>query len=385
MSRKTWAIAIFVLTTILFLAGPLLVVLAGEPLGANELILPTLFAFPVVGLLIATHRPDNTVAWICLTVGLAFGLDATLWGVYFYGEANPGTVASPGAWATAGDAFAMPGLFLIMTLLLLLFPTGRLPSPKWRWFARITGVLLVVGLASGFFLPEAGGWGRPEGVANPMAIAGAEDVEMVLVLLFGCVVASLIALVGRFRRARGVERLQLRWLATAGCAAAIVWAIAIVVHSPLGDGVSLALTTFGLLLIPVAIGVAVLRYRLFEIDRLISRTLTYAVVVGLLAGVFAAVVIGLPRVIGIPEDNPLLVATATLAVAGLFNPLRRRVQARVDHRFNRARYDARREVERLAERIRDEIELEDLTGEMLDVIEKAMQPSAAAVWIRGDD
>jgi hypothetical protein len=386
MSRKTWAISIFVLTSVLYVAGPLLVLLAGETWGAGELMLPNFYAFAVVGLLIALHRSDNSVAWICLLAALGVGLETALWGVYFYGEANPGRVVSPGAWAAVGTAFVIPAIFLITTLLLLVFPGGHLPSPRWRWFARVTGGLIAIVLVSGVFLPNTGGdWVRPA-VENPVGFDVAEDLDVLPFVLFGCVVASVVALVRRFRRSIGIERLQLRWLATAGAAAVVVWAVAILVVADAVGGEAAATTfAYGLLPIPVAIGVAVLRYRLFEIDRLISRTVTYALVVGVLAGVFAVVVIGLPRVVGVPPGNQFVVAASTLAVAALFNPLRRRIQERVDRRFNRARYDAQQEVERLAERIRDEVELEDLTDEMLDVVEKTMQPSAASVWIRGED
>lgn len=240
-------------------------------------------------------------------------------------------------------------------------------------------------LIAGFLLPEASGWARPT-VENPLAVEAARDLDVVLLLLFPAVIVSVVSLIRGFRRATGIERLQLRWLATAGAAAVIVWAVAIVVVDALlgGDAAAAALTVFGLALIPIAVGVAVLRYRLFEIDRLISRTISYALVVGALAAVFAAVAIGLPRLVDVPEDNPVLVAGATLAVAALFNPLRRRVQTVVDRRFNRARYDSQREVDRFAERLRDELEIEDLTGEMLDVVAKTMQPSGVSVWISGE-
>jgi hypothetical protein len=385
VSRKTWAIVVFGMTTALFLAGPVLVVLAGEPVGVNELILPAVYAFGVVGLLIALHRSGNTIAWICLSVALGFGLESALWGVYFYGISHPGTVARPEAWAVVGNSFTMPALFLTTTLLLLVFPSGHLPSPRWRWFARITSGLLVVALITGFFLPGATGWGRPT-VENPFAVEAVEDVDLVILLLFPAVIISVVSLIRRFRRATGIERLQLRWLAAASAAAVIVWAVAIVVVDGVlgGDAAAAALTGFGLALIPIAIGVAVLRYRLFEIDRLISRTISYALVVGALAAVFAAVAIGLPRLVDVPEENPVLVAGATLAVAGLFNPLRRRVQRGVDRRFNRARYDSQREVDRFAERLRDELQIEDLTDEMLEVVDKTMQPSGVSVWIRGE-
>lgn len=382
MSRKFWAISTFVVTTLLYAAGPVLLLLAGGSWGTSEFLLPAFYAFSLVGILIATRRPDNAVAWMCLSVGLALGLESALWGVYYFGLANPEVVPLPEMWAVAGSAFAVPGIFLITTLLLLVFPDGRLPSPRWRWFAGVTAGLIVANLIVGFFLPAAGDWVRPE-VSNPIAVEGGEDLDLVVLPLFVCVPVSVLALVRRFRRSRGIERLQLRWLATAGGAAVLIWAVAILlVADEFGGDAAVATTSLGLVLIPVAIGVAVLRYRLFDIDRLISRTVTYATMAGLLAAVFVGIAIGLPRLVGVPEENPVLVAGATLAVAALFNPLRRRVQTRVDRRFNRARYDAAREVGRFAERLSTELELDDLTNEVLGVVTKTVQPAVASVWIR---
>ena len=384
MSRRFWAISIFVVTTLLYAAGPLLLLLADRSWGTSEFLLPAFYAFSLVGILIATRRPDNTVAWICLASGLALGLESALWGVYYFGLANPEVVALPVMWAVAGSVFPIPGLFLVTTLLLLVFPNGRLPSPRWRWFARVTAGLIVANLIVGFFLPAAGDWVRPE-VSNPIVVEGGEDLDLLVLPLFVCVLVSVVALVRRFRRSTGIERLQLRWLATAGGTAVAIWAVAIlVVADALGGDAAVATTSLGLLLIPVAIGVAVLRYRLFDIDRLISRTVTYALMAGFLAGMFAGIVIGLPRLLGLPEESPLLVAAATLAAAALFNPLRRRVQVRVDRRFNRARYDAQREVEEFAERLRDELDLDDLANETLQVVTNTVQPTAASLWIRTD-
>jgi hypothetical protein len=149
----------------------------------------------------------------------------------------------------------------------------------------------------------------------------------------------------------------------------------------LGAVVALA-WLLGVIGLPVGVGLAVLRYRLYDIDRILSRTVTYILVVGLLAAMFASVAIGLPQLLGLTEGSPMLVAAATLAVAALFNPLRRRIQARVDRRFNRARYDAQQEIDRLTQRLRTDMEIVDIADELLGVVTKTMQPASAGVWIR---
>jgi hypothetical protein len=377
---RTVAGAVLAFVTGLNVAGPLLTVLAGEPLWPNGVAGLALYPFAVVGALIVFRRPHNLVAWVCLMVGLGVALEGALWGAALYGFARPGAVPGPEVLAVLGDAFVMPSLFLIPTLLLLLFPDGRLPSPRWRWVAWLSGALLAGGLVTGLFVPETGGWGRPT-VANPLALDGAEFLDVVFLALFGCVAAAVVAVVRRFRSATGIVRLQLRWLASAGVCAILMWLVAIVVVADGDEQAAVALTLGGFALIPVAIGVAVLRYRLFEIDRLVSRTLTYALVVSVLVVVFAGGVLLVSSLF--PLQGELAVAASTLAVAALFNPLRRRVQSRVDQRFNRARYDAEQELLRFVGRLRDEPDLDEITQGLLAASTRTMQPSAAAVWLRG--
>ncbi|WP_052667282.1 hypothetical protein [Nitriliruptor alkaliphilus] len=379
---RTIALVAFAATTCLAVAGPVLTLLAGEPLWPSTAATTAMYVFVVVGALIAFRRPRNPIGWLCLVVGAAFALEGALWAVAFYGFAHPGSVPLPEVWAVLGDAIVMPGGFLAATLLILLFPDGRLPSPGWRWLAWLTTVLLVINLLAGPFLPTAGGWGRPP-IPNPMAVAAAEWVEPTVFGLFGCVIASVVALVRRLRRSRGIERLQLRWLAAAGVAAVLSWLIAILLSVLVGDDVAVVVAVAGFSLVPIAIGVAVARYRLFEIDRLISRTVTYAAVVAVLAAVYVAGVLVLGTLL--PRQSDLGVAASTLAVAALFLPLRRRVQQAVERRFNRSRYDAERELERFAGRLRDELDLDldSLTDDLLGVVATTVQPSRAGLWIRG--
>jgi hypothetical protein len=382
--RLAWAVAgvAFVIATGLNVAGPLLTSLAGEPLWPNGVVGLAVYPFAVVGALITFRRPRNPVGWLCLTVGLGFALEGALWGAALYGFAHPDLVPMPAILAVVGDAFVMPSLFLMTTLLLLLFPDGSLPSPRWRWVAWLSAGLIAGGFLSGLFLPETGGWGRPR-VTNPLAVEVVQYLDLAFFVLFGCVAASVVAVVRRFRRATGVERLQLRWLATSGVGATVVWLVAIfVVADGVSEDAAAVLTVGGFALIPVAVGVAVLRYRLYEIDRLISRTVTYAVVVALLVTVYASGVLLVRNVL--PLQGDLAVAASTLAVAALFNPLRRRVQSRVDRRFNRARYDGQQELGRFVGRLRDEVDLDDIIGDLRAFADSTVQPATASVWVRID-
>lgn len=373
------ALTVFVVITGVAVAGPVVTLRAGEPLWPSAVATLGLYPVTVVGALIAVKRPRNPIGWLCLVVGAAFALEGALWGIALYGFAVPGSVPAPAVWAVIGDAVVMPGLFLMASLLILLFPDGRLPSPRWRWLARITVVLLVAALLTGPFLPTADGWGRPT-IENPIAVPVAEWIELSTFGLFGCVVASVVAVVLRFRRSTGIERLQLRWLAAAATAAVVLWAVAISVADVLGDETALAITIGGFLLVPIAIGVAVLRYRLFEIDRLISRTVTYALLAGVLASVYVGGVLLLALVL--PAQSELAVAASTLTVAALFTPLRRRVQVRVDRRFSRSRYDAARTIDAFGARLRDRLDLDDVTADLLDVVAATMQPSSTSLWMR---
>jgi hypothetical protein len=373
------ALTAFVVTAGLAVTGPVVSILAGEPLWPSSLATLGMYPVAAVGALIAVKRPRNPIGWLCMVTGAAFAFEGVAWGIALYGLAHPGSVPAPGIWAAIGDTVAFSGLFLMASLLILLFPDGRLPSPRWRWLARLTVVLLVLNTLVGPFLPTADGWGRPT-IENPIAVPAAEWIELSVFGLFGCVIASVVGVVRRFRRSTGIERLQLRWLATAATAAIMLWAVAIFVADVHGDEAALAITIAGFLLVPIAIGVAVLRYRLFEIDRVISRTVTYAAVVAVLAAVYVGGVLGLGNLF--PRQNDLGVAASTLAAAALFLPLRRRVQHRVERRFNRSRYDAERELERFTGRLRDELDLDGLTDDLLGVVVAAIQPSSAGVWIR---
>jgi hypothetical protein len=226
----------------------------------------------------------------------------------------------------------------------------------------------------------------PDYHGNPLAVPALARV-LVVPAVAGVVVVLVSLLVGagslvvRFRRAQGVERLQLRWLAYAAALAAGLLLVALVAGFLLAnDNVTFASLSLGMALLPLATGAAILRYRLYDIDRIISRTLAYALLTVLLGGGYAAVVLGLGQLLD--RDSSLVVAGATLALAAMFQPARRRVQQVVDRRFNRRRYDAARTIAAFSARLRDEVDLDTLTAELLRVMEQTMQPTRASLWLR---
>jgi hypothetical protein len=267
----------------------------------------------------------------------------------------------------------------------LLTPTGSLPSPRWRWWAWATAVAPVVSLLAITLAPRP--FDQPyQGTENPLDLSGLGGAPLAIYqLAFG--VANLAVLVGagslvvRFRRARGGERQQLRWVALAA-ALALLGSVVVLVAVPLGTSPVLLGWVAGvyIAIVPVAIGAAILRYRLYDLDRIISRTLAYGLLTLLLGGGYAGVVLGLGQLLG--RDSSLVVAAATLAVAAAFQPARRRIQRAVDRRFNRRRYDAARMIQAFSGRLRQQVDLEALTGELLAVVEQTMQPTRISLWLR---
>jgi hypothetical protein len=267
-----------------------------------------------------------------------------------------------------------------------LFPTGRLVSPRWRpvaWLAvaATVGVTVLAALQSTLALA------RDRVVPNPIGLAGLENPEKSTVgaVLFGLVVVSMVAavvsLVIRFRRSRGDERQQLKWFACAGALLPLL-AISDIILLPdvFIDLLFAVLTAF----LPVAAGIAILRYRLYDIDRLINRTLVYGLLTALLGFVYASLVLVLGRLVsGFGETPPSwAVAGATLAVAALFRPARHRIQVAVDRRFNRPKYDAAKTIDAFSARLRDEIDVDTLCAEVVAVVSRTVQPATASLWLR---
>jgi len=335
-----------------------------------------------VGALVASRRPAHPVGWLLLGVGLAVATNVLVEPYVKYGlEVRPGSV--PGArylvpilYSSYPVGLACAGFVLLLT------PTGSPPSPRWRWWARATvaaPVLIVLGFA---VQPDPL---APDYLGNPLAVPALAPALLVAALAGMAVVgvgllAGAVSLVLRFRHARGVERLQLRWLALAAAVASALLLAGLLAVILGRDPVVLASLSLCLALLPLATGAAILRYRLYDLDRIISRTLAYGLLTVMLGLGYAAVVLGLGRLL--PEGSSLVVAAATLAVAAVFQPARRRLQAVVDRRFNRRRHDAARVIEGFGARLRVQVDLDGLTAEMLEVVHQTMQPTRASLWLR---
>jgi hypothetical protein len=336
-----------------------------------------------VGALVASRRPRHPVGWLLLGVGLALVVTLLVQSYVQYGlMARPGSL--PGARYLAGFAYSTVLIWLSCAgFVLLLTPTGRLPSPRWRWWARLAAAAPVVMVLGSVVQPDPL---APDYYGNPLAVPALARVLAVLAVAGAVVVLASLpvgagSLVVRFRRARGTERLQLRWLAYAAALAAGLLLVALVAAFVFAkDDVAFSSLALGMALLPLATGAAVLRYRLYDLDRIISRTLAYGLLTVLLGGGYAAVVLGLGQLLG--RDSPLVVAGATLAMAAVFQPARRRVQALVDRRFNRRRYDAARTIAAFSARLREEIDLATLAGELLAVVEQTVQPTTVSLWLR---
>jgi hypothetical protein len=344
-------------------------------------------AAATVGALVASRRPGHRVGWLLVAMGLSIAVAD-----FTFAYTRYGLVARPGALPAASwlAGIANGGVFLYLSctgFVLLLSPTGTLPSPRWRWWARITAAGLVVAfltsvLAPRPLYPEYPDIGNPVGVGALEHGLGAVLFPVGALLVLAGLVVGAVSLLLRFRRARGLERLQLRWLALGAALSATAFAVsltALVVEDSDGWLFQAALG-ISVAVLPLATGAAILRYRLFDIDRIVSRTLAYALLTLLLGLGYAAVVLGLGRLLG--KGSSLVVAAATLAVAALFQPARRRVQALVDRRFNRRHYDTTQTVEAFSARLREQIDLDTLSAELLTVAQDTMQPTQVSLWLR---
>jgi hypothetical protein len=346
---------------------------------ARALVYP--LGYATVGLVLSLRRPANPIGWLYAAAGLAWSL-AIPWDAWLgqlVAEQRPLPLAAQVA-AVYGELSWAPATVLGVTLPALLVPDGRLRSRRWRpvSVAGVVAAVLVVvgaGLAPGPLqdIPIA----NPFGLAGPAGAVADTMVGVGTTLWAASLVASLACVVLRFRSSRGVERQQLRWVAV-GAAAAVAGLLA---GAAAPQDTWLASVLYAsVLCIPLAVAVAVLRYRLWDLDRLVSRTVTYAVVTALLVAPYLLIVPAAGRLAA--GSGSLAVAAATLAAAALFQPLRRRVQDLVDRRFNRRRYDAARTVEGFAARLRDQVDLDALSTELLAVVDHTMQPATAWLWLR---
>ena len=384
----------------MFLASVVLYVLAHssqEPTSAGDnlselLIFVSFLAFPIVGALIASRHPKNPVGWICLAIGL-------FWMEILLGESIPGSGPYPVTIAALTQSLWIPPVGLLGIYLILLFPDGKLPSRRWRPLAWLSGVVMV--LASLVITFGPGPLEGHPGVRNPLGLEAlghpwvATAVFIVLLLLPLSMVASALSLVLRYRRSKGEEREQIKWIAFAASVVVIVYLIAMVgsLFFPLGWGGAGTPLWLGLLqqaalvsftAVPIAVGFAVLKYRLYDIDIVINCTLVYGTLTITLVTLYFGGIVVLQRIFVTltGQQSTLAVVASTLAIAALSVPLRRRVQGFVDRRFYRRKYDARKTLQAFSAKLRDETDLEALNKDLVGVVRETMQPAHVSLWLR---
>ncbi|HEY5050352.1 MAG TPA: hypothetical protein VII50_05590 [Acidothermaceae bacterium] len=392
LATPTMAIALGVLLVVLMVLGIPLSRASTSSSGGNLSTVFVILPFALVGVVVAYRQPRNAVGWILLAAGLFFIVDgdASLYTVLDYRQHGghllfgPIAVLLQPSWAPA---------IVCMVLALLLFPDARLPLGRWRWilwpFVGVSAlwVLGAFGIAANAIVTHSVHV-TPSGdlisIDHPTGAAAwwgvVQNVFFPVVFLSG--LGSIAKQIVSYRRSVGERRQQLKWLLaggtvfTVGGFATVVWSSA---SSPVEHTIG-NLGTIGLAALPVFIGIAILKYRLFEIDRLISRTLSYAIVTGLLIGVYVGLIALTTR--ALPLSSPIGVAASTLAAAALFTPLRRWVQRIVDRRFNRAHYDAEATVAAFSSGLRDAVDLDRVQEDLVAVVHLSMQPSHVSVWLR---
>jgi MFS family permease len=365
------------------------VVLFPVPLDTPLFVLPLIAVmvacYAGIGALIGTRQPGNPVGWLLLGAALVQGASIFASGyattsVAEFGGSLPGTVAM--AWL-ASFTF-VPTLGIALVVVPLVFPTGQLLSPRWRWVVVVAIVASLLTLVRYAFLP-----GRLDSVdlQNPFGIALLLRAEPILragdpLMLFVGFPLALLSIVLRFRRGSPVERAQLKWFASAALFATVFLTLSFLTPSPLTD-VGWVLGIVGVGLIPMSIAVALLRYRLYDIDRIISRTIAWTVVSAILVAGFAIGIVALQGLLsGVTQGQTLAVAATTLIAFGVAQPLLRRVQSAVDHRFNREHYDAQRTVDAFGERLRGEVAMDAVAHDLQATIQLAVRPAVQGLWLR---
>lgn len=352
---------------------------------------PGVLAFAGVGALVAARRPENPVGWLFLAVGVVEPISTFAEAYARFGTIPGAAVPMPALVGVFGAAmYTMANAFII--LILLLFPTGGLPSPRWRpvlwatvgWLALMPFIVLLAPGPIGETLP----------IANPIVgpLALREMASMIRPLeelsWFPLLLLAAGALLGRWHSAGLRERAQLKWFGSA----TMLIVVAVLAESMVSafgttqqtDIVGLVFLVSAVASVPISAGIAILRYQLYDIDLVIRRTLVYGALVAVLGAVYVALVLGLQAALtGLTGGDTLPVALSTLVIAAMFGPVRARVRAIVDRHFYRSRYDAQQTVELLAGRLRDEVELDAVGRTLLDVAGRAVQPTSASVWLRG--
>ena len=353
----------------------------------------TAISFAPVGALIASRHPANPVGWVLCLFGLviSFSHFCAQYSIY-------ALLAQPDS-LPAGQALAwivswlLPIIIGLTVFYILLFPTGRLPSRRWRALAWLTVAFVLVGMVSSAFSRGAL-MGVLGPIRNPLGIEGFSNVYYTAVLYFMSPLLTLAAassLFVRLRRAIGIERQQIKWFVYAAAAnvsgPTLAYIIPEVMNTPLWfERAGLALNIAAIPAIPIAIGIAILRYRLYDIDLIINRTLVYGSLTATLALLYVGGVLALQGTFRTltGQESQLAVVASTLTIAALFNPLRRRIQSFIDRRFYRRKYDARKTLDAFNISLRDEVDLDSLAANLVTVVEETMQPAHVSMWLRSD-
>ena len=351
---------------------------------------PTMVAFVVVGGLISSRHPANAIGWLLSTIGFMFALvvacsSSVRWGL------PSGRLLSRETWewVDVGSNAWVIGLGLIGTQLATRLPDGQLPSSRWRWFSRITMVLIAVALVGMATQP-----GRVEGVpgtSNPVASSMLAPLATAFLLVILSFIAGVGGLVIRYRRSTGHERAQLRWVALGGTAFVVIYIVTLLLSNLAGENSTIGnvITSFSqaaFAALPVGIGFAILRQRLYDIDVVINRALVYGSLTATLAAVYLGSVLLLQLLLDrFTQGSGLAVAASTLATAALVRPARSRIQDAVDRRFFRRKYDATQTLERFGSHLRDEVDLDTLKDELRAAVSETMQPAHVTLWVPRSD
>ena len=343
--------------------------------------------FVLVGALLCVRVPNNVIGPMLLGSGAMLAVTVAV-GTFAIVSATRDDLPVPilaAALLVNEIGFIVP-IIVVLIGVPLVFPDGRLLSPRWRWILVLTAAALAGQIVSQVFGPGPLG---AEEIANPFAISALEPVLSAVNSLTNWTsiigfTGAVLAVAIRYRRGAEVERHQLKWLVAVAGVAAVAFPVAFIAPFSLVANAAFYIGLLALLAMPLAIGIAILRYRLYDIDRIISRTIGWSLVSGLLIGAFAILVVGLQTALtGITQGDTLAVAASTLVAFALFQPVRRTVQRAVDRRFDRAGYDAQLTADAFAERLRDEVDLDTLAAELERTVVGAMRPRAASIWLPG--
>ena len=386
LRRIAWALLAFSGACVV---AALALVLATGASGQNG-IFPVLasITFSVVGALVAAGRPRNPVGWLLLTIGVTAALGLPSSALYQWDKDHAGTFAGAAFNAWLNGTLWLLWIGFLVPRVLLLFPDGKLPSHRWRVVSAAQFIVLAA-LAVSTLKPgpitDYEEYDNPFGIAR---LAGVFDFAthhgaVAIPLFLFAVLAPIAAVIVRFRHSRGIERLQMKWFTWAVAVTAVLWISGSLLPSAPARAIVEPFGLLALCLAPVTIGIAVLRYRLYEIDRLISRTLVYGSLSVLLGAAYVGLVLtGQALFEPVAGGSNLAIAVSTLVVAALFLPLRSHVQRFVDRRFYRHRYDAQRTLESFGTRLREQIDLGTLEHDLRGVVTETMRPAHASLWLR---